>query len=302
LTHEDREQFETWLIASRGNRPNTVRNNLGWAEIWSEWCKVHRIPWRTATVKHAETWYSQVVKRYSPSSALVALCSLRKLYQWAIANNETRMPNPFAGCTAPRQEEHIPAIVSVEELRRLLSACELASHRWMRLRNRALVLTVFAAGLRASEACGLEWADIDWSEGTITVRHGKGGNQRKLPVKGWALDALAEYRDNLPERFRQGRQYHPYVFVSQMNRRMSRGRLGTLMNELAAAAGNGHTYPHALRHGVATTMLNAGVDIRFIQAFLGHKNLSTTQRYTHVALGRLTDAYHASLPDDLTAS
>jgi integrase/recombinase XerC len=158
------------------------------------------------------------------------------------------------------------------------------------LRDQAILEVLYAGGLRVSELTGLDWDRIDWTAGILRVL-GKGRKERIVPLGRPALEALEAYRAAL------GRPRNGAVFRNLRGGRLTRRSVARFVAAYAEDSGiRQRATPHALRHTFATHMLGAGADLRAIQEMLGHRSLSTTQRYTHLDLRRLMDAYDRAHP------
>jgi integrase/recombinase XerC len=201
--------------------------------------------------------------------------------------------NPADGLRGPRQDRKLPHFLSEEELGRLLETPPADTP--LGVRDRAILETLYSAGLRVGELTGLNLADVDLDSGLATVR-GKGkrerlallGPQALAGLKGW----LAE-RERLSPRARS----QAAVFLNKIGTRLSSRSVGRLLEKYLAQAGlDPRTSPHTLRHSFATHMLDRGADIRSVQELLGHKSLANTQIYTHVTTHRLRESYHKAHP------
>ncbi len=163
------------------------------------------------------------------------------------------------------------------------------------LRDRALLETMYACGLRASEAIGLELADLDLATGIVRAR-GKGSKERIVPVGSKAVASLRVYLERGRPRL-VGLQPEPRVFVNLRGGALSRQGLYKIVQRHAASAGLAHRMsPHTLRHSFATHLLAGGCDLRSLQEMLGHADIATTQIYTHLSTDRLRDVYFDAHP------
>jgi integrase/recombinase XerC len=201
--------------------------------------------------------------------------------------------NPTDGLRGPRQDRKLPHFLSEEDLCRLLEAPPVDTV--LGLRDRAILETLYSAGLRVGELTGLNLGDLDLDSGLATVR-GKGKRERLALLGPQALAALKEWlahREKLPSR---ARSQH-CVFLNKNGTRLTTRSVGRLLEKYLAQAGlDRRTSPHTLRHSFATHMLDRGADIRSVQELLGHKSLANTQIYTHVTTRRLRDSYHKAHP------
>jgi integrase/recombinase XerC len=200
--------------------------------------------------------------------------------------------NPSAGLRGPRQEKKLPHFLTNEDMERLLNAP--GTETPLALRDRAILETVYSAGLRVSELTGLDREDVDLDAGVATVR-GKGRKERLALLGPPATEALKIW---LPAReaLASGKA-HQALFVNKNGTRLSTRSVGRLLEKYLAQAGlDPRSSPHTLRHSFATHLLDAGADIRSVQELLGHRSLGTTQIYTHVSTQRLRDSYHKAHP------
>jgi integrase/recombinase XerC len=202
--------------------------------------------------------------------------------------------NPAAGLRGPRQNKKLPHFVQREAMVRLLEAPPV--DKPLGLRDRAILETLYSAGLRVSELTQLDVGDIDLSEGVAVVR-GKGRRERLALLGSPAVEALGQWlvaRDGILGPRGAG---VAALFLNKNGTRLSARSVGRLLERYLAVAGlDARTSPHTLRHSFATHLLDAGADIRSVQELLGHRSLGTTQIYTHVTTQRLRDSYHQAHP------
>jgi integrase/recombinase XerC len=202
--------------------------------------------------------------------------------------------NPADGLRGPRQDKTLPHFLSEADLNRLLEAPPADSAQG--LRDRAILETLYSAGLRVSELTGLDVSDIDLDAGIITVR-GKGKRERLAllgPQAKAAIETWLKWREPLAG---QRSRSQPAVFLNKRGSRLTSRSVGRLLEKYLAQAGlDPRTSPHTLRHSFATHLLDRGADIRSVQELLGHRSLATTQIYTHVTTHRLRESYHKAHP------
>lgn len=202
--------------------------------------------------------------------------------------------NPARFLLTPKRGRSNPAFLAVDHLFRFLDGIETGT--LLGLRNQSIFETLYSSGLRVSELAGLNVGDIDFNQGLIRVL-GKGNKERIVPVGRRALSAVKDYRRRLNQETGVTEIDGAPLFLNNRNSRLSPRSIGRILNKLAAAFGLPvPVSPHALRHTFATHMLDAGADLRVIQELLGHKSLSTTQRYTHVSIDRLMETYDRAHP------
>jgi integrase/recombinase XerD len=201
--------------------------------------------------------------------------------------------DPTAELRGPPKTRTLPRVLSREEVARLLSEPRGAGPR--ALRDRALLEVMYACGLRASEAIGLELADVDLEEGVLCAR-GKGSKERLVPIGSQAVAALrAYYRSGRPALL--GARPESRLFINRRGTRLTRQGLYKIVQGHARRVGlDEKMSPHTLRHTFATHLLAGGCDLRSLQEMLGHADLATTQVYTHLSADRLKDAYFSAHP------
>jgi site-specific recombinase XerD len=203
-------------------------------------------------------------KKLAWSSYNQIVCALRFFYAKTLKRPFLLQDIPF-----PRQEQRLPLILSKEEVERILTAPR-------RPKTRAILMTVYATGLRRSEVAHLQVSDIDSARMTITV-HGKGKKDRVVMLSPILLDTLRQY-------WRQAKPQH-WLFPGRTpDRPISENDVFAVFHNAVRRAGiTKHVSPHSLRHSFATHLLESGTDLRTIQILLGHRSLKTTARYLHVS-------------------
>jgi integrase/recombinase XerD len=201
--------------------------------------------------------------------------------------------NPAADVPLPRRARRLPRTLSPGEAERLIEAASGTTPR--DLRDRALVELLYGAGLRVSEAVGLERGGVDLEE-RLVRSIGKGGKERIVPLGRDAADALRRYLSR--GRPFLDRRHVPELFLNAQGGALTRAGAFLILRKLAEKAGlePGRVHPHLLRHSFATHLLEGGADLRSVQEMLGHADLATTELYTHVTDRRGRDAYFAAHP------
>jgi integrase/recombinase XerD len=201
--------------------------------------------------------------------------------------------DPTAELRGPRKSQRLPRVLSRDEVARLLRGPKGTDPR--ALRDRALLEVMYACGLRASEAVGLELGDVDLEEGVVCAR-GKGSKERLVPIGRQAVAALQAYsRSGRPSLL--GARVESRLFLNHRGSGLTRQGLYKIVQGHARRAGlKDKMSPHTLRHTFATHLLAGGCDLRSLQEMLGHADLATTQVYTHLSAERLKDAYFSAHP------
>ncbi len=202
--------------------------------------------------------------------------------------------NPADGLRGPRREQKLPSFFREEDLPRLLEAPPADTP--LGLRDRAILETLYSAGLRVSELTGLSVADVDFADGLATVR-GKGKRERLALLGPPCLEALRRWLPARAALLAARGQQSDALFVNKNGTRLTSRSVGRLLDKYLARAGlDPAASPHTLRHTFATHLLDRGADVRCVQELLGHRSLSTTQIYTHVTTQKLRDRYHKAHP------
>ena len=214
------------------------------------------------------------------------LSAIRSLFRY-LAREGQITRNPGEAVRGPKQERKLPTVLTADDAKRLMDDCI----RPRSFRDQALLETLYSSGARVSEVVNLNLDDVDLHEGIATVL-GKGRKERIVPLGTHAVRALAAYRQSLPA----GTVSGP-LFRNQRGGRLTTRSVERLVAKAARDLPNFPSLsPHGLRHSFATHLLDGGVDLRAIQELLGHVSVSTTQRYTHVALDRIMEAYDKAHP------
>jgi integrase/recombinase XerD len=217
---------------------------------------------------------------------------LRSFYRH-LRREEIVAHDPTADLRAPRKDQRLPKVLSRDEIARLLAAPRGTAPA--ALRDRALLELMYACGLRASEAIGLQVADLDLEAGVLRTT-GKGSKERLVPIGGVAIAGVRAYLARGRPRF-VGPSPEAHLFVNQRGTGLTRQGLYKIVQRHARAAGlDGKMSPHTLRHTFATHLLAGGCDLRSLQEMLGHADIATTQIYTHLSADRLKDVYFAAHP------
>lgn len=186
----------------------------------------------------------------------------------------------------PKIGEHLPEVLSVEEVDRLEQACDLS--KWEGQRNRTIIEVLFSCGLRVSELINLHLSDLFLTEKFIRVM-GKGKKERLVPISESAVKELQYwFMDRNLMKIKPGEE--DFVFLNRRGGHLTRMMIFTIVRRLAEAAGIEKTIsPHTLRHSFATALLEGGANLRAIQDMLGHERISTTQIYTHIDMHTLRE-------------
>jgi integrase/recombinase XerC len=230
---------------------------------------------------------------YARSTIARRLAAVRSWCRF-LCRQGTLANNPATGLRGPRQEKKLPRFFSREEMGQLLEMPPADTP--LGTRDRAILETLYSAGLRVSELVGLNLTDLDLDEGLATVR-GKGRKERLALLGPPATAAIHTWLPNRQALAGPRADTQPALFLNKRGTRLTTRSVGRLLAKYLAQAGlDPEASPHTLRHSFATHLLDAGADIRSVQELLGHRSLGTTQMYTHVSTQRLRDSYHKAHP------
>jgi integrase/recombinase XerD len=228
----------------------------------------------------------------APATLQRKIACLRSFYRF-LRREQILDRDPTADLRPPRSRGQLPQVLSRDEVQRLLAQPRGTSAA--ALRDRALLETMYACGLRASEAIGLELSALDLEAGILRAR-GKGSKERIVPIGSKAIETLNAYLERARPRL-VGLRDEQRVFVNLRGAGLTRQGLYKIVQRHARAAGlEQRMSPHTLRHTFATHLLAGGCDLRSLQEMLGHADIATTQIYTHLTAERLRDVYFDSHP------
>lgn len=221
----------------------------------------------------------------SVSTALRRLSSTRSFYLFL--KKEGHYTGNIPEIETPKKPKHLPNCLSEEEIDRLLEAPDMESPSG--IRDRAMLETMYASGLRVSELLNLKKGQVNLSKGIITV-FGKGAKERKVPIADYAIDFIKKYINEV--RNKSEHKGSEFLFLNRSGEPLSRIYFFKQVRKYAELAGIDMVIsPHTLRHSFATHLLNHGAQLRMVQGMLGHTNIATTQIYTHVSSEKLKSDY-----------
>jgi len=235
-------------------------------------------------------------RKNKKSSIARKISTLRSFFKYLI--REQVIPsNPAKSVSSPKVEKTLPTTLTVDEAFRLMESPKSVPEKSSEMskqnsvRDRAILELLYSSGLRVSELVGLNLNQLDSDLGIVRVM-GKGRKERIVPVGVKAIDALETYLEG-----RGGLTGDAPIFINPTGGRLTARTVGRLIKKYTRHSGIFRKVsPHSLRHTFATHLLDAGADIREIQEMLGHSSLSTTQRYTHVSMGKLMEVYDKAHP------
>jgi integrase/recombinase XerD len=243
-----------------------------------------------------EGWLGDQFRRHAKATSVARrLSALRRFYRLQLEHGAVR-EDPTVRVAAPRKPRRLPKLLSERQVEALLAAPDVATP--LGLRDRAMLETLYATGLRVSELCGLTHAGLSLDAGVVRVL-GKGSKERLVPLGDEAVAWIVQYlRDARPGLAGEPRTRSQHVFLTARHGPLTRQAFWALIKRYAVRAAIAPTQlsPHVLRHAFATHLLNHGADLRVVQLLLGHADITTTTIYTHVARERLKRLHAAHHP------
>ena len=286
------EGFLTHLRVEKSASPLTLisyKTDLGQFFDFLGKCgglKREEIPLSLLNYRTVREYISQMQQQHLNRSTIARkLAALRSFVKYLCRENIIE-GNPIANISTPKQEKKLPRFLYPVETDLLIEAPDIKTAAG--LRDRAILETLYAAGVRVSELVGINLADLDLNEQWIRIR-GKGGKERLAPLGGSAKAAVLDYMQNgRPQHLAARNNSNEALFLNKSGTRLSMRSIRNIINKyVEKAALNQKVSPHTLRHTFATDLLNGGADLRSVQELLGHAKLSTTQIYTHLTKDRI---------------
>lgn len=291
------ERFITWLTDEKGYSRHTIvnyrRDLLEFADAAGRETDVGSLGPRTIRD------YVYILKGRNKSSSVARkLSALRTFFKFLELEHVVRH-NPMKSISTPKQEQHIPVFLSVDEVFALLEAP--GSGDTFAARDRAILELLYSTGMRVSELAACNLARLDFESEMVRVR-GKGNRERMVPIGAQAMKTLRAYfsqrQELLRSRLQQGKKTDKEaVFLNSRGTRLTARSVERMIAEYGRKAGiDKPVTPHVLRHSFATHLLEMGADMRSVQELLGHVSLSTTQKYTHLDMVHLMKVYDKAHP------
>jgi len=281
------QQFGVSLTAAS---PHTISAYLSDVNLFIEWVGRQSIVTPDAVSKDVVRQYIGFLTTMKMAKRTTGrkLAALRRYFGW-LARNQKISVDPTIGVRTPSDTGRLPKVLTNEQLGALLHTDDTDQPDWKIARDTAVIELLYGSGLRVSELCSLDIDSVNVKQLAVSVM-GKGGKERRVPVGEPSLVALKQWVALRTEVVANSSTVA--LFVN------SRGtRLGTRdVRRIIDARSLAPTHPHALRHTYATHLLDNGADLRAVQELLGHADVATTQRYTHVSKERLKSAYGTSHP------
>lgn len=266
-------RYEYYLKIECAMSPNTVASYI--SDLTAFFSAVGNDP-KDVVPEDIISYFAETTTLSKRSQARV-LSSLHSFYKWMIMEGEMT-DNPSDAIEAPKLGKYLPAVLSVEEVDRLIAAVDLDSA--FGKRDRAMLETLYGLGLRVSELVSLRISSIWTEQGFVSVI-GKGDKQRLVPLGGMARDAIRDYLEVRGPA--ADRESSDILFLNRFGRALTRVAVFKMIKAYAVKAGiSKEISPHTLRHSFATHLIENGADLRAVQEMLGHESILTTEIYTHI--------------------
>ncbi|HQZ71791.1 MAG: tyrosine recombinase XerC [Anaerolineae bacterium] len=300
------DAYLAWMAGVRGLSPYTLRNYGSEIGAALDWLAAHGAArWEDIQLALLRRYLAELLDRGIARSSIARRVSeLRAFGVWSLRHGGVPS-DPFHALLAPKVPSHLPRVLDQAQAAALVDQAQ--GEAPADLRDRAILETLYAAGLRVSELAGLDLRDLDLPARRLTVM-GKGSRERIALLGRPACAALARYlaagRPALaaaaasPGPRPSGPRPGLALFLNQRGGRLGVRSIQVLVSAAAVAAGHarGKVSPHVLRHSFATHLMDGGADLRVVQDLLGHQNLGTTQIYTHVSQARLAEVIAKAHP------
>ncbi len=285
------DAFLAHLRVEKGSSPHTIDGYARDLSRWRDFLEEESVSLADAELMHVAGFLVHLAREgLGARSQARALSALRGLHAWLV-RERMAAADPTELVDRPKLAKRLPKVLSVDEVKRLLDAPK--GDKKNRVRDRAMLHTIYAAGLRVSELVGLDLNDLNLEAGFLSA-FGKGRKRRIVPIGQVAKGRIERYLSEVrPKWSKPGTRE---VFLTSRGGPLTRQAFWKNVKKYAAEAGITKTvYPHELRHSFATHLLDGGADLRVVQELLGHADISTTQIYTHVTgdhLRKMHERYH----------
>jgi site-specific recombinase XerD len=287
----DRWRIDEFAKSLTSLADNTVVSYRSDIRLFRQWCRRGDIDDPVLVTRSTIRRYLAhlTTRQFARRTIARKTASVRRYYKWLVAHGFADV-DPTSGVSVPAGNGRLPRVLDGTDVAGLLDAEPDADEaEWRRLRDDAVLEVLYGSGLRVSELCGLDVSSLVLAVGAATV-WGKGGKERRVPLSEPAVRSLRKWlairADVVAED--QG----DALFANERGKRLAPRDVRRIVDRRSPTP----THPHALRHSFATHLLDGGADLRAVQELLGHSDVATTQRYTHVSRERLSAAYREAHP------
>ena len=291
------EDFLAMLAHERAASPHTLRAYRREVGNFAAYLAEQRVEVRRVDHLQIRSYLGELYDRgLVKASVARSLAAIRSWFHW-LARAGHVSSNPAVLVATPKLPKHLPRVPSIEQMNHLVETVASGEGAAWPERDRMIFELLYGCGIRNAELVGLNVDDVHWAREVILVR-GKGRKQRYVPLGDAAADAIRAY---LPSRQAKlaGKTSEALLLNLQMRGtgRLTTRSVGRIVKRISLAKGlPAEIHPHTLRHAFGTHMLEEGADLRAIQELLGHERLSTTQRYTQLTVGQVTQVYDRTHP------
>lgn len=286
-------EFQDYLLNVRRYSSNTVSSYSFDICDFTKFIRGLGKIFKDIKVDDVKSWILDLTERQIGKRSIKRkMSSLKSFYAWMYLQKKVDS-DPFEYAHSPKATHALPDFFSEKEIDSLLAANEKRTDK-LKDRDQALLMLMFASGLRASEVVNLTFNQVDFDNRIMKVS-GKGNKDRLVPFTNSAKEAMLNYINGLRKDLLK--EDTKYIFLNSQGNKMTVRGLEYILDEIEAKTGlYGKIHPHMLRHSFATKMLNRGADLRTIQELLGHSSIETTSIYTHVAYENMKETYEKTFP------
>lgn len=286
-------EFQDYLLNVRRYSSNTVSSYSFDICDFTKFIRGLGKIFKDIKVDDVKSWILDLTERQIGKRSIKRkMSSLKSFYAWMYLQKKVDS-DPFEYIHSPKATHALPDFFSEKEIDVLLTANEKRTDK-LKDRDQALLMLMFASGLRASEVVNLTFNQVDFDNRIMKVS-GKGNKDRLVPFTNSAKEAMLNYINGLRKDLLK--KDTKYIFLNFQGNKMTVRGLEYILDEIEAKTGlYGKIHPHMLRHSFATKMLNRGADLRTIQELLGHSSIETTSIYTHVAYENMKETYEKTFP------
>ncbi len=281
-----RRRYVRYLKLERNYSPNTIEAYVHDLDYLINFIKGEGLAIADVRLSHLETFAATIHEfGVSATSQARILCGVRSFFRFLVLDG-VLADDPAELLESPAVGEHLPEVLTTEEVDRMEASIDLS--KWEGQRNRAIIEVLFSCGLRVSELVNLRFNDVSLNDKFLRIV-GKGSKERLVPISDAALREIQLWLfDRNLMKVKPGEQ--EYVFLNRRGAHLTRTMILIMIKRTAEEAGITKTVsPHTLRHSFATALLKGGANLRAIQEMLGHENIKTTQIYTHIDITTLRD-------------
>ena len=281
-----RRRYVRYLKLERNYSPNTIEAYVHDLDYLINFIKGEGLAIADVRLSHLETFAATIHEfGVSATSQARILCGVRSFFRFLVLDG-VLADDPAELLESPAVGEHLPEVLTTEEVDRMEASIDLS--KWEGQRNRAIIEVLFSCGLRVSELVNLRFSDVSLNDKFLRIV-GNGSKERLVPISDAALREIQLWLfDRNLMKVKPGEQ--EYVFLNRRGAHLTRTMILIMIKRTAEEAGITKTVsPHTLRHSFATALLKGGANLRAIQEMLGHENIKTTQIYTHIDITTLRD-------------